>query len=77
MIPNLTRTKQSPGIAYFVWKREKKYKRDMNAVVMTFHPALPGVKKIVDSLWSILQASDGTTKIFNENPKIVYRNLEI
>ena len=34
---------------------------------------LSGVGKIVDSLWPILQASDGMAKIFNEKPKIVYR----
>ena len=46
----------------------------MTSLVMTFHPALLlGVGKIVDSLWSILQASDAMAKIFNEKPKIVYR----
>ena len=45
----------------------------MTSLVMTFYPVLSGVGKVVDSLWPILQVSDGTAKIFNEKPKIVHR----
>ena len=58
-------------------EKRKRKKREMTSLVMTFHPVLSGVGKIVDSLWSILQASGGTAKIFNKKLKIMYGGLEI
>ena len=40
---------------------------------MTFHPALSGVGKIIDSLWPILHASKDMRSIFEEKPVTVYR----
>ena len=43
----------------------------MTLLVLTFHPALSGVGKVIDSLWPILQSLDGTAKIFSEKSKMV------
>ena len=42
-------------------------------LVMTFHPALLGVGKIIHSLWPILHASEDMRSIIEEKPMIVYR----
>ena len=67
---------KAKGISWnsLLCQEERKEKNwDITSLVMTFHPALSGVGKVVDSLWLILLASDGTAKIFNEKPEKVYR----
>ena len=73
LVPNLTRPKESPKIAYFFRKREKE--KTGNDFIDCDFPfsIIRGWKNCWFTLnWLILQVSDGTAKIFNEKPKIVY-----
>ena len=40
---------------------------------MNFHPALSGVRNIIDSIWPTLHASDGMKEIFGDKPMVAYR----
>ena len=40
---------------------------------MNVHPALSGVRNIIDSIWPILHASDDMKEIFQNKPMIAYR----
>ena len=42
-------------------------------LILNFHPALSGVRSIIDSLWPILHASEDMKKIFGEIPMVTYR----
>ena len=41
--------------------------------VLNFHPALSGIRNIIESLWPILRASDDMMRIFGEKPMVVFR----
>ena len=58
-------------------EERKEIKEGHEFISYDFPSSVTGVEKVMDSFWPILQASDGTAKILNENPKIVYRSLEI
>ena len=40
---------------------------------MNFHPALSGVRNIIDSIWPTLHASDDMKEIFGDKPMVAYR----
>ena len=37
---------------------------------MNFHPALSGVRNIIDFIWPILHASDDMKEIFGDKPMV-------
>ena len=39
-------------------------------LVMNFHPALSGVRNIIDFIWPILHASDDMKEIFGDKPMV-------
>ena len=41
--------------------------------VLNFHPALSGIRNIIESLWPILRASDDMIRIFGEKPMVAFR----
>ena len=48
-------------------------KRNKIPLILNFHPALSGVRSIIDSLWPILHASEDMKKVFGERPMVNYR----
>ena len=55
-------------------RKEKDLKSNMLPLVLNFHPALSGVGEVVNSLWPILQASEGMRGILGDmKPLISFR----
>ena len=48
------------------------------SLVVNLHPALSGIGKIIESLWPILDVSEGMKKCFEEKPMVAYiQGLEL
>ena len=57
-----------------LFHRKEKYLKSKLPLVLNFHPALSGVGEVVNSLWPVLQASDGMREILGDmKPLISFR----
>ena len=55
-------------------RKEKDLKSNILPLVLNFHPALSGVGEVVNSLWPVLQASEGMREILGDmKPLISFR----
>ena len=58
---------------HFQDRGQKRKDLDRIPLVMNFHPPLPGIGKIVDSLWYMFLASDDMRETFRDKPMVAFR----
>ena len=74
IVSQFERAKSNDRRALLFHRKEKDLKSNMLPLVLNFHPALSGVGEVVNSLWPVLQASDGMREILGDmKPLISFR----
>ena len=71
IVSQFERAKSNDRRAFLFHRKEKDLKSNMFPLVLNFHPALSGVGEVVNSLWTILQASEGMREILGDMKPLI------